>query len=64
MLQVSHNLHMLKVTICQFNLLAHIIMVICHVRTLFCVQSELQALRLQHMLTNKEYFPFPLLVLL
>ena len=28
---------MLQLTTCQFNLLAHILMVICHVRTLFCV---------------------------
>jgi len=35
-LEISHKLRMLKVTTCQFNLLAHILMVICHVRTLFC----------------------------
>jgi len=36
-LEISHNLRMLQLTTCQFNLLAHILMVICHVRTLFCV---------------------------
>ena len=39
-LEISHNLHMLKVTTFQFNLLAHILTVICHVITLFCVTVQ------------------------
>jgi len=60
-LEISHNLHMLKVTTCQFNLLAHIVMVICLVRNLFCVRVRAANITSTTDI-NKGYFPFPLLV--